>query len=448
MSEGQLRTVGSSFYLKKKFGTGYRLTCVKQAGFDSKVVLNVIKEHIPNAYIECEGDMETMFMIEKDKLPIFDKLFISLEDNSEKLKISSFGCSFTSLEDVFLRLAHSDLENPAASCNRNESAVIEVEHHRDFQKIEEPFGILYQIYAMIFKKVHVFQRSWMMFLILVVLSFIAIFLIPKMLEIKPYEPSELRISLDTYEGTETLIDIRQDSKLLTEYANLFHGKDRITKVSEDLENFILRKSNTSLGTVNHDNLIALSIENDKIIAWFNTQPYHTMPLTINTVNRAILKSVAGSDYDISVNNQPYEKLNSNFEFIKGMTTSMGDRVLNYIIILFLLIIWPMIYIGNYIKEREMRFKFLQFICGTNRLVYWFTNLIFDYILFIIICLVLFGCIVVPNYDIEQLLEELMVLMLVGSSYGFSWICCIYAFSYLFSKPSAGETMLLFSSTIC
>ncbi|CAG9810453.1 unnamed protein product [Chironomus riparius] len=445
MSEGQLRTVGSSFFLKKTFGTGYRLTCVKQAGFDSKVVLDMIKEIIPTALKECEGETEAIFVLEKDSLPIFDHVFKKLEDNSEKLKISSFGCSFTSLEDVFLKLAHSDLGSPA--CIRNDSTAIEVEVHKDFQKIDGMTGILYQIYAMIFKKIHVIRRSWMMFLILGILSFVAIFLIPKMLEIKPYEPSELNISFDTYEKTETLIDIRQNSSFLTQYESLFHGKDIVTKVSEDIEDHIIKKSKKSIGTVNHDNLIALSVDNSRIIAWFNTQPYHTMPLTINTVNRAILKSVGGSDYDISLTNHPYEKSNNKLDFIKDVASSLGNFVLNFIVILFLLIIWPMIYIGHYIKEREMRFKFLQFICSTNRLVFWFTNLIFDYILFILICLVLFGCIVCLNYDKEQQLEEFKILMTIGSSFGFSWICFIYAFSYLFSKPSSGETMLLFTSII-
>lgn len=447
MSEGQLRTVGSSFYLKKKFGTGYRLTCVKQPGFDSKIVLDLIKQHIPTAYIECEGETEAMFVVEKEKLPIFDQVFKSLEDNSEKLKISSFGCSFTSLEDVFLKLAHSDIGSQANSCNRNE-ATVQIDSHKDFKKVDGPMGIMYQIYAMIFKKFHVFRRSWLMFLILGILSFVAVFLLPKLMEIKPYEPSKLKISFDTYEKSETLIDIRQNSQLLPHYESLFHGKDKVIKVSEDLEAYIHKKYEKSIGTVNHDNLIALSINNFKIIAWFNTQPYHTMPLTINTVNRAILKSVAGADYDITVTNQPFEQADSDFEFLKEMAGSVGKIVLNFIVILFLLIIWPIIYIGNYIKEREIRFKFLQLICGTNRLVYWLTNLAFDFILFILICSVLFGGLVWMNVQKEQRLEEFRILITVASSYGFSWICFIYAFSYLFSKPSAGETILLFSSIIC
>jgi hypothetical protein len=55
-------------------------------------------------------------------------------------------------------------------------------------------------------------------------------------------------------------------------------------------------------------LIAASIGNIKSTAWFNGIYPHTLPLSVNTLNRAILKTFAGNEYDITVTNEPFKAL--------------------------------------------------------------------------------------------------------------------------------------------
>lgn len=50
MAHGQLRTVGSSMFLKNRFGVGYHMTVVKGAGCDGKAVAQFIQQHVP----ECQ----------------------------------------------------------------------------------------------------------------------------------------------------------------------------------------------------------------------------------------------------------------------------------------------------------------------------------------------------------------------------------------------------------
>ncbi|CAG9810454.1 unnamed protein product [Chironomus riparius] len=456
ISEGQLLADESIRNFKKKFGIGYKLICVKQDGFDAQAVLDEIKKVEGSKDIaaydadmatatdkQSESNTEAVFTISEANLPIFDKIFESLENKLKKFKILSLKCSYTSFEDVVLRMSFLNVDKSTSKHvdNSEQQTLVNIqEPKKDFSKCNKNLAILQQFYAMFLKKFYVLGQSWTMLMKLGIFSIFSILLMPILFYIHLNISNNLQISIDSYEGTEILVGIDKNLSISDHYLRLFNNKHKITITSLD---FI----DEPLETVNYESLIAATFKNDEIIAWFNTQPYHTMPLTINTVNRAILKSVAGSDYDITLTNHPYEKSNNKLDFIKDVATSKGNFVLNFIVILFLLIIWPMIYIGHYIKEREIRFKFLQFICSTNRLVFWFTNLIFDYILFILICLVLFGCIVCLNYDKEQQLEEFKILMTIGSSYGFSWICFIYAFSYLFSKPSSGETMLLFTSII-
>lgn len=41
-----------------------------------------------------------------------------------------------------------------------------------------------------------------------------------------------------------------------------------------------------------------------IVAYFNNEPYHSPPLALETVLRAIVKTKLGPEYDISISNYP------------------------------------------------------------------------------------------------------------------------------------------------
>lgn len=45
-------------------------------------------------------------------------------------------------------------------------------------------------------------------------------------------------------------------------------------------------------------------EDDKIIAWFNNEAYHTAPLSLNLVHNAVVRAILGEDHSIRVFNKP------------------------------------------------------------------------------------------------------------------------------------------------
>ena len=104
MKEGKLVTVGSTYFLKKKFGSGYRLTCVKKDFFDINRTLGVLREFSVEAAVICEKLSEAVFVLPEKDVEKFPNIFKKLEDNADQLGISSFGCSTTSLEDVFMKI--------------------------------------------------------------------------------------------------------------------------------------------------------------------------------------------------------------------------------------------------------------------------------------------------------------------------------------------------------
>lgn len=103
MAEGDLKTVGSSFFLKKKFGVGYRLVCVKAAGCDPSQLTALLASYIPSIQIETNIGSELTYVLNESYVGKFKTIFADLEEKTSQLKISSFGVSLTTLEEVFLK---------------------------------------------------------------------------------------------------------------------------------------------------------------------------------------------------------------------------------------------------------------------------------------------------------------------------------------------------------
>ena len=58
--------------------------------------------------------------------------------------------------------------------------------------------------------------------------------------------------------------------------------------------------------MNEKFIFGATIDSVKSIAWFNAKFPHSLPLSLNTLNRAILKQLAGNDYNISLTNKPFD----------------------------------------------------------------------------------------------------------------------------------------------
>jgi ATP-binding cassette, subfamily A (ABC1), member 3 len=103
MADGDLKTVGSSFFLKKRHGAGYRLICVKAQGCDPKDVTNLLQRYIPGIEIETNIGSELTYVLNDNYRNQFRVIFSELEMKTNELKISSFGVALTTLEEVFLK---------------------------------------------------------------------------------------------------------------------------------------------------------------------------------------------------------------------------------------------------------------------------------------------------------------------------------------------------------
>lgn len=135
ISQGKLKALGSSLYLKTNFGQGYTLHVVKRDKFisacesieinsepsqkqsykHSRLIEKFVRDLIPEAMMMEYVGSEVSFLLPYPTLNKFSGLFAELEKNMESLGILSYGISDTSLEDVFLKITMADLMQNAES---------------------------------------------------------------------------------------------------------------------------------------------------------------------------------------------------------------------------------------------------------------------------------------------------------------------------------------------
>ena len=108
MTGGQLICLGSSLFLKNRFGVGYNLTMVKKSKEPNTKIGQYLESKIGEVKKLSEVSSEITYQIPtalsykfKDFFPLFDQELDSLD-------IRSYGISVTTLEEVFLKVGHGD----------------------------------------------------------------------------------------------------------------------------------------------------------------------------------------------------------------------------------------------------------------------------------------------------------------------------------------------------
>lgn len=124
---------------------------------------------------------------------------------------------------------------------------------------------------------------------------------------------ELRISFEEYIRTvtvyETLTPDDTLNPIINSYRNFFTTLSAehtliSTETGISMEETILTKYRESMSNVNLNYMVGTTFATDAITVWFNNQAYHTVPLTVNLINNAILKATLGGEYSITLSNKP------------------------------------------------------------------------------------------------------------------------------------------------
>lgn len=141
ISQGMLKCVGSSIFLKSKWGIGYRLSMHIDRYCAIESLSSLVKQHIPGSTLLQQNDQQLVYNLPFKDMDKFSGLFSALDTHSN-LGVISYGVSMTTLEDVFLKLeVEAEIDQADYSVFAQQPAEEEIDS-KYFDEMEQSLLIL------------------------------------------------------------------------------------------------------------------------------------------------------------------------------------------------------------------------------------------------------------------------------------------------------------------
>ncbi|KAK7870569.1 hypothetical protein R5R35_009078 [Gryllus longicercus] len=517
MAGGRLQCCGSPFFLKKRYGAGYRLVVVKGARCDAAAVTALLARHVAGLAPAQDVGSELSYQLDEEHAPRFEPMLRELEQQREALHVLSYGVSLTTMEEVFMKVGKDQevsLEDghyqksrsgagdgasaglngyatrvgladgagaasTAPSLTPTQTFVGELpsSYVVDFQgqttlrvkaaEAESQRPVLltgpalkrHQVHAMLMKKALALSRGWVLFLVQCVLPVfflsVAILIARTWQAMRDLPPRD--IDLQSYsEVNTTLSMLNNDNKgiahfiskyLSQKYKNVIEDNGFCPTVLESNENttgmfeeYILDQYRKDVSRTRHSFVVGASFDvvnsTPYITGWFNDLPYHSVPLTLNLLNNAILKMI---NMSITLVNSPLPYTSESQAIMLMNGNNMGFQIAFNIG--FSMAFVAAYYIMFPIKERMSKAKHLQFVSGVDVLVFWIVNITCDGLSFLLPSLGVIITLAGFQEDGFATSEELGRIFVILVFFGWAMIPLMYLASYLFTIPASGYTRM-------
>ncbi|KAM9165595.1 ATP-binding cassette sub-family A member 13 [Pangshura tecta] len=222
LQHGQLRCCGPPSYLKETYGQGYSLTLIKKpSAFEIpdpehiSRVISLVQFYVPEAFLkENSGSELTIVIPAKADKASFKGLFQAMDENLERLHVTGYGISDTTLEEVFLKLLQDTEKMPQVPLaeelglphiNSHESTYQNCNSLLDAQSVRGTRLVLTQIAALLMKRFHHARRDWRGTLSTVLLPVLFVAMAMALFTVKPLATDypSLELMPDLYDNAES-----------------------------------------------------------------------------------------------------------------------------------------------------------------------------------------------------------------------------------------------------
>lgn len=108
MADGKLLCLGSSLFLKNRYGAGYKLSFAKKTQQRNEKIEHLMTKVFGNVEKLSETSHEITFSVNNEQALHFKTFFDDFDKRMRDYDISSYGIAMTSLEEVFLTVNEND----------------------------------------------------------------------------------------------------------------------------------------------------------------------------------------------------------------------------------------------------------------------------------------------------------------------------------------------------
>ncbi|KAH8286341.1 hypothetical protein KR054_007221, partial [Drosophila jambulina] len=391
LSAGKLLCRGTSFYLKKRYGTGYQLVCIMLNSCDVGAVTELINRHLPDLTPEREMGTELTYRLPHHESKKFSALLADLDANCDKLRLSGYGLSMPTLEDVFMEVNKAKRYKGGQEKNNTSPDFQTVVFDTKIRENRPLVRCLMCFQALLFKKVLATVRNYWLMLIQILLPVLLMTLailnyqggrsyheLPAM-QISPFQYKTSYVVLEDNSTTHQMSPLASAyAKHLERYGKRSH---LLTTGNLSFENYILSLDEGWNHRLDYAFVAGVTIDQTISTVWLNNKPLHTAPLTLNLLHNAMARHYLGEEAGTYVTNKPLPYSHDTRALRLNKGQRLGAEVAIYLTMCMCFV--TAIFAIPIIRERETRAKLLQFLSGVDAFAFWSTIFLWDYLIFII-----------------------------------------------------------------
>ncbi|XP_050668382.1 cholesterol transporter ABCA5-like [Leptidea sinapis] len=500
ISKGRVRCAGTSLFLKNKFGIGYHLTLVLDGACRENQITRLVRGHVGRAEKARRHGRELSYILPHYSVHLFPPLFHAIEkeirEKTNRLGITSYGVSMTTLEEVFLSLEgenademdavegvssvklvraralsrslslqsktlsyqelnDKELQKSASLTPPASHALHSTNHGVELVKVTPDLPVSVETLGEILKTN---PSCWRTFCALVYIRTVRMIRDPYKLYVMIFMPI-ISCALGLYIKSRQIVFFRMQPLKLD--PNVYVNRTPIALHAEQ-DNFQLvddfRNSIESLGAnptgffdgnfsslLDMENFGAFSLKESRnpygnILAYYNSTLTHSLPIIINLLDNSIYRVLMSASGQLE-KFRPIEVLTHPFQQTEQPEEFNLGSVVCAIFMGMIFALVPVTLAVDIVYDREIKAKNQLRVNGLSMTMYFITY--FTILIFIMIITSIGVLILVIINDIPSLTNGSAITMLTGllMLYSPSAILFNTCLSYIFDKMDSAQSIM-------
>lgn len=485
MSDGSLQCEGSSLFLKSRLGVGYTLVLSVVPNIHVQTFTQNVQNMVPQAELVSVGTGEICFRIPSASLAEMPPLLADLETNGQLWGVNNFTISATTLEEIFLKIAHGKAEAEKHHAQRPQllpSAASQQETALPGPSTEDqadatatsipppsadcvwsvrriPDDASSKIFAsqmrcMLVKRLRNSLRDRRTQCLQIICPVVCILLAMLLTLIDLFSAPAIVLSSNVYGGPVevNLYNCAATFDTAITFSSLAVTELPSTGISDaltfsqylqhtaDAHGNIPRYGAFACADVSMQTAIGAS--NPVSLAFYNSSSWHQLIISVFDYYNGVHRKTAGDGSFMHLVNNPMPKTEREDAFMDSIKSIMIG-----IIIMIPFTFIPSTFVSWIVKERECKARHLQNVSGLKFSVYWLSNFIFDMCSFCVtvgLTLIVFAIFNRTEYISASAIGPTIVLMLF---YGLSGVGFSYTISFLFDEHSTAQNVVMLANFI-
>ncbi|XP_049669091.1 ATP-binding cassette sub-family A member 9-like isoform X2 [Accipiter gentilis] len=434
LANGRLQCVGSSLYLKRKWGIGYHLRMRINELCDPELTSSLVRQYIPDAVLKGQKGDELCYMLPLENTDSFPDLFSHLE-SSLLQGVVNYEVSRTTLEDVFLKLEHNEaIDQEVKTLTPTEDGDLE-ERDQSLPVFSEQGSAAVSGMALWRQQVCAVMRVRFLKLkhdgkfLRSILLFFGIFILPMLMIFVEFQ---LWDSSSNWEMTASSYFLPTKEKIRDKSTNLLIFNDTGSEIEDFIaalktQNIIpeitLEKNITSIPLYNGAIKISLEGKSYRFTVMCSAEPINCFPVLVNILSNTFLR-LFNSTARIRVWSEPFYNTQS-----PELKSDIFFVCLGYMLILAAGL--PPHFAMSSREDYKLRARAQLRLAGLFPSAYWCGQALVDVPLFWTLLCLMFGVLLLFNRFCPLPASTVLPLIICVIGYGVSLVLLIYLIAFKF-----------------